>query len=225
MRCIEHRDRVVPLVGHVHGMGGGIDRHAAGRRAHRDCRCLGRQPLVTVALQLLGADDRYRAGTEVGRVDASRSTGRSPGLRGASPLGSSGDLCPQLDCFTALQVDASIAESVSSSLLATKRVWCAWSSVSAQGWLPTGMVVVVCPQPDVVMALQVAMSMTDTDAPVEVRGVRGMSTLVEQDRKGCGSTVIDAGTWSHPEVVMALQVAPSITDTRLELFAIPASAT
>ena len=35
---------------------------------------------------------------------------------------------------------------------------------SAHGWLPTGMVVAVCPQPDVVMALQVAMSITDTDA-------------------------------------------------------------
>ena len=43
--------------------------------------------------------------------------------------------------------------------------------------------------------------------------------------KGAVPTVIDAGTWLHPEVVVASQVAPSITETVLELFAIPGSAT
>src|SRR5215469_5248365 len=65
----------------------------------------------------------------------------------------------------ALQVAMLITETVLSQALATYSVCVAWLIARPAGQFPTAMLAGVCPQPEVMRALQVAPLMTDTVVP------------------------------------------------------------
>src|SRR6516165_6792973 len=87
---------------------------------------------------------------------------------------------------------------------------------------PAGVEGVVCPQPVLTAALQVALLMTATASSPRAGTYTVLVAGSTAGKPGLAPVSAVGGSWPHPVVTLALQVAPSITETPAEEAMLPA---
>src|SRR5262245_36226853 len=88
---------------------------------------------------------------------------------------------------------------------------------AAFGNAATGRANGACPQPDVSVPLQVEPSMTETVTSARLPMKTVFVPASTPTARGPTPTETNAGVWPQPDVLVPLQVLPSITETVLSL--------
>src|SRR6266550_905737 len=85
-----------------------------------------------------------------------------PAVLGNAPTRTAGGIEPQPEVLVPLQVEPSMTDTVRSLRFPTKTVLVAKTIPTDLGFAPTGIVAGVCPQPELSVALQCRVLITDT---------------------------------------------------------------